>query len=272
MYQASIGLGIFLCLGFLYGLGGWLANNYSWENPSLLDVKTTQEGFLEVSKILGDPRTTTTSHPTTSTSAILLTKDLYASKWRRNLAFGPQEQGEVVCQQNQKIDLLVTVISAPKNTVERNAIRRSWGKTALKLKNAAIVFVVGLPNGPQGLVEELLDESDQFQDLVVTEHLDTYNNLTLKTLAAFDWMLTYCPDAEFILKTDDDMFIQVKNCFFHQLCFLLAQMEEMDLWLSHATFPLRFMIALLCTPYFHLAFYQSNFDNRKRIYANERSN
>ena len=40
---------------------------------------------------------------------------------------------------------------------------------------------------------------------------DTYNNLTLKTLAAFDWMLTFCPQAEYLLKTDDDMFIQVKG-------------------------------------------------------------
>ena len=50
LYQAFIGLGVFLSLGSLYGLGSWFA---SQKPASLLDVKTTQEGFLEVSKILG---------------------------------------------------------------------------------------------------------------------------------------------------------------------------------------------------------------------------
>ena len=50
LYQAFIGLGVFLSLGSLYGLGSWFA---SQKPSSLLDVKTTQEGFLEVSKILG---------------------------------------------------------------------------------------------------------------------------------------------------------------------------------------------------------------------------
>ena len=58
---------------------------------------------------------------------------------------------------------------------------------------------------------QVLEESDKYSDLVITEHFDTYNNLTLKTLAAFDWMLTFCPQAEYLLKTDDDMFIQVKG-------------------------------------------------------------
>ena len=58
--QAFIGLGFFCGLGFLYGLGSWFASS---QNTSLSDIKTTQEGFLEVSKILGDPRTTT--HPAT---------------------------------------------------------------------------------------------------------------------------------------------------------------------------------------------------------------
>ena len=70
-----------------------------------------------------------------------------------------------------------------------------------------LVFIVGLQEDKMADLEE---ESDQNGDLVITEHLDSYNNLTLKTLAAFDWMLTFCPQTEYLLKTDDDMFIQVR--------------------------------------------------------------
>ena len=52
------------------------------------------------------------------------------------------------------------------------------------MSNIAFVFLVGLDEK----TAQLEAESDQFGDLIITEHYDTYNNLTLKTLAAFDWM------------------------------------------------------------------------------------
>jgi len=197
LYQAFIGLGVFLSLGSLYGLGSWFA---SQKPSSLLDVKTTQEGFLEVSKILGDPRTTTHHPPAVAqalTDSVLLTKDLYSSKWIRTLS-------EKKCPKT----LLITVISAPDHVAEREAIRKGWGDTATKMAKVAIIFIVGLQ---EDKVADLEEESDQNGDLVITEHLDSYNNLTLKTMAAFDWMLTFCPQTEYLLKTDDDMFIQVRR-------------------------------------------------------------
>jgi len=196
LYQAFIGLGVFLCLGSLYGLGSWFA---SQKPSSLLDVKTTQEGFLEVSKILGDPRTTTNHPPVAqvASDSILLTKDLYSSKWIRTLS-------DKKCPKT----LLITVISAPNHVAEREAIRLGWGSTASKMPKVALLFLVGLQ---EDKVADLQEESDQHGDLVITDHLDSYNNLTLKTMAAFDWMLTFCPQTEYLLKTDDDMFIQVKR-------------------------------------------------------------
>ena len=83
--------------------------------------------------ILGDPRTTT--HISAS-EAVLLTKDLYTSKWVRKW---PQK-----CRDKQKKTLLVTVISAPGHFEEREAIRQGWGKTAEKMQKVALIFVVGV--------------------------------------------------------------------------------------------------------------------------------
>ena len=102
--------------------------------------------------------------------------------------------------------MLITVISAPHHVKERDAIRKGWGATALAMPKVALVFLVGQN---ESLLTDLIDESDHNQDLVITNHVDSYQNLTLKTLAAFDWMRTFCPKAEYMLKTDDDMFIQV---------------------------------------------------------------
>ena len=131
-----------------------------------------------------------------ASDSVLLTKDLYSSKWIRTLS-------EKKCPKT----LLITVISAPDHVAEREAIRRGWGDMASKMAKVALVFIVGLQ---EDKIADLQDESDQHGDLVITEHFDSYNNLTLKTLAAFDWMLTFCPKTQYLLKTDDDMFIQVR--------------------------------------------------------------
>ncbi len=62
--QTLLGFGLIVSLMFIYGLGTWIGSHYlsTKYEPTVIDwgdpVKTTQEGFLEVSKILGDPRTT----------------------------------------------------------------------------------------------------------------------------------------------------------------------------------------------------------------------
>ena len=58
---------------------------------------------------------------------------------------------------------------------------------------------------------EIIKESDTYRDLVITDNVDVYKNLTLKTIAAFDWARQFCPEADFLLKSDDDMFIHMKR-------------------------------------------------------------
>jgi hypothetical protein len=37
--------------------------------------------------------------------------------------------------------------------------------------------------------------------------MDTYRNLTLKHMLAYEWTLDHCPEANFVLKADDDTFV-----------------------------------------------------------------
>ena len=92
-------MAIFILLTGLYGLGSWLAS----QHPSLLDAKTTKEGFLEVSKILGDPRTTPhlSSAASEALAAVPLTKDIYASRWIRAVDSKCQNKGNVTETQRQ---------------------------------------------------------------------------------------------------------------------------------------------------------------------------
>lgn len=52
-------------------------------------------------------------------------------------------------------------------------------------------------------------ENYMYNDIIRGRFVDSYNNLTLKTISMLEWVDDNCPKASFILKTDDDMFINV---------------------------------------------------------------
>lgn len=52
-------------------------------------------------------------------------------------------------------------------------------------------------------------EHVRYGDLIQCQSRDTYTNLTLKSIAALEWTRQYCPWARYLLKTDDDMFIDM---------------------------------------------------------------
>ena len=50
-------------------------------------------------------------------------------------------------------------------------------------------------------------EAELFGDIVQANFIDTYGNLSLKTLVAFKWVSSHCRQAKVFFKTDDDMWI-----------------------------------------------------------------
>ena len=59
-------------------------------------------------------------------------------------------------------------------------------------------------------------ESQEYGDLVQGDFLDNYYNLSYKGIMGNLWVAEFCSQAEFLVKTDDDMFVdmyEVKKCF-----------------------------------------------------------
>lgn len=50
-------------------------------------------------------------------------------------------------------------------------------------------------------------EAAQYDDLVISGFVDSYNNLTLKTTFMINWVIQYCPQVQFVLKVDDDVLV-----------------------------------------------------------------
>ncbi|GIY49323.1 beta-1,3-galactosyltransferase 1 [Caerostris darwini] len=115
-----------------------------------------------------------------------------------------------VCEeQGQQLSILIAVTSSATHLESRAAIRETWGGFA-KDKGAKIVFFLGLPKNPK-YKTRIWDENTKFQDIIQATFLDTYSNLTLKTISVLKWVSEVCSLVKYVLKVDDDMFINVEN-------------------------------------------------------------
>lgn len=106
---------------------------------------------------------------------------------------------------------IVTIISSGvTNLAARSAIRGSWGRPALP--GAALAFLLGTPShSPEGREQQrqLEQESLQHGDLVQGNFLDTYRNLTYKNLMGKLWVASFCSQAEMVVKSDDDAYVDL---------------------------------------------------------------
>lgn len=69
----------------------------------------------------------------------------------------------------------------------------------------------GLNKAERAVQRVLGREHSRYGDLIECRSRDTYTNLTLKSISALEWTRQYCPWARYLLKTDDDMFIDVRR-------------------------------------------------------------
>ncbi|XP_043856494.1 beta-1,3-galactosyltransferase 4 isoform X2 [Dromiciops gliroides] len=117
-----------------------------------------------------------------------------------------------VCRgSSSQLFLLILVSTAPEHQEQRDAIRASWGGLR-ELQGHLIrtLFVLGEPDDRWENIKEVLKWEAQVEgDIVQAAFMDSYRNLTLKTLSGLAWAARYCPDVRYVLKTDDDVYINV---------------------------------------------------------------
>lgn len=103
--------------------------------------------------------------------------------------------------------LICYVHSAPNHLLRRNTIRETWGNPR-NFPRFRVIFVLGRVND-NTTMESVILESELNGDILLGDFLDTYKNLTLKAVAAVAWMSNYCGNVKYILKTDDDIFVNL---------------------------------------------------------------
>lgn len=59
----------------------------------------------------------------------------------------------------------------------------------------------------EGSVKEILEENREFQDILMGDFTENYKHLTYKHLMGLEWAATFCQNAKFVVKMDDDVLV-----------------------------------------------------------------
>lgn len=165
--------------------------------------RTDSEAAVEQSSAAGNASLSTASLATADRDRGVHASSIYVP--------GHLPANPAICpDRGDGLQLLVLVASAPAHKEARMAVRQTWGHYGMR-RDVSIAFVVGAPAiGTGDQLAAKLDREDYvYGDLIRGRFVDTYDNLTLKTISMLEWADAHCPGAAFMLKTDDDMFINV---------------------------------------------------------------
>lgn len=123
---------------------------------------------------------------------------------------------EHLCQPSEDVPnglfLLVQVHSHPAHKERRDAIRATWGSVVRNFNtqfHIGLVFLLGLSNVSDEINSAVQREAKLYRDIVQGRFLDTYRNLTIKSIMGLRWTSTFCCNTKYTLKTDDDVYFNM---------------------------------------------------------------
>ena len=108
------------------------------------------------------------------------------------------------------VDVIICIHSNPVHETLRKAVRQTWGSpkywSGYRVKT---LFFVGLVSSNSPLQVAIERENDFFNDIIQGVFEDSYRNLTFKALTLLQWVTTFCAQATYLLKVDDDMTVNI---------------------------------------------------------------
>ena len=113
---------------------------------------------------------------------------------------------------DEHILLVMFICTRIENFVTRNVLRKTW-LSDFQGNNGKIryIFVLGKTSNNNDYQKKLKVESETYKDILQENFIDSYQNLTLKTIMGLKWVSQHCYSAKFVMKIDDDVYLNVPN-------------------------------------------------------------
>lgn len=107
--------------------------------------------------------------------------------------------------------LLVFIASSVGHFSQRKAIRETWGlKFLQEAYNYRLIFLLG-NDSDQHNENKVTQEGFRYGDLVQINLIESFRNLGRKSVAGLQWTKAFCEEADFVMKTDDDILVHIPN-------------------------------------------------------------
>ncbi|KAH3773595.1 hypothetical protein DPMN_174957 [Dreissena polymorpha] len=115
-----------------------------------------------------------------------------------------------LCSSVANLSVLIIVHTAPDHFKMRLAIRRTWANDTYyrKMGVARVLFLLGQVEDLE-LQMKMEAEFKEYRDMLQGDFRDSYRNLTHKGVMGYKWITERCRNAKFILKTDDDIVVNM---------------------------------------------------------------
>ena len=141
-------------------------------------------------------------------------RDTKVNEYKYRAMLTPQRQP--VCYNDTRV--IVMVHSHPAYVDKRQAIRQTWGSTIQKpnqvkwphvptcCPHMRLFFLLGINTELNNAIREELLHHD---DIIQGDFIDSYQNMTLKSLLGLKIVKDMCPGVTYLLKSDDDVFVNI---------------------------------------------------------------
>ena len=121
-----------------------------------------------------------------------------------------------ICNHSKPNLRLLMILSRVGSADQRQAIRETYLSVEnysaghSLYANWSYFFLVGKPENvsEQNAIES---ESRKFEDLLSANVIEHYSNLTYKLLIGFKIASCFCPNAVYLVKTDDDTYLRIRK-------------------------------------------------------------
>ena len=118
-------------------------------------------------------------------------------------------KSENLCSNVGNLTYFVFVFTRPKSFKIRSQVRETWGqRNLLRGIQGRVAFLLGSTNDTK-VTANVKKESNTYGDIIQQDFHDSYRNLSLKGIMASRWIHTYCKNAKYIIKVDDDVILNI---------------------------------------------------------------
>ena len=180
---------------------------FKWENERDVNV----ENYVTTNIGIQSHFTTRLNNDITTTTVLFNQDDLGAPTTAASvseLLLPSANTSGYACTQPSASTMVILVHSAVKNQRVRDAIRNSWARSDnLEKYGASLYFFIA--KSKTANATQIAQELQQHSDLIQLDFIDSYRNLSRKSVESFRWASRHCPNVQYILKQDDDTYVNL---------------------------------------------------------------